>query len=361
MQIVVSKDVLIPLLSRCASVADKKSTMPVLAKCLLTANGTLACAATDLFQSVTGAVAAEVKEEGSVAVSARDLLERVKMLSGNISLTTKGTDIVIKSGSRRFTMHGIPGEEFPQLPQNDAAPLMTLPAETLGKLIAYVIFAVSTDETRLHLNAALFECEGDKLRLVATDGHRLSLVEAPAPDGANSFSMLVPLKGLLEIRRLVEVGGTVEVAQNGGNLFLRVGGFDYSIRTADSVFPPWRQVIPGDNSMTATVERTALADATRAVSVAASDKGLIRLSFSAGKLRVESDSPDTGDGFDEVAIECDGSVTIGMNGKYLLDSLGAIDSAKVSIKLNGDLDPMVIVPVAESDWFSKQLIMPART
>jgi DNA polymerase-3 subunit beta len=359
MQLTISRDQLLSLISRCASVTDKRSTMPILSSVLLVANGKLECSASDLDRSVSGATSAEIKKTGSVALDARALVERVKSLTGNISITSDGSKVTLKSGSRRFTMHGVPGEQFPQLPKaDDARQLLTMPAEKLARLIASVQFAVSTDETRLHLNSALFECDAGTLRMVATDGHRMSLVEAEAPDGAASFSVLVPLKGLTEIRRLLEEGGKVLLSQEGSFLFVDVGGFSFAAKTADSQFPPYGQVIPTASTIVASVPRGAFSDAVKAVLVAASDKGLVRLAFGRSALRVEIESPDTGDGLDEVAIECNGEVTIGANGRYLLDALGAAETENVTVSLNGELDPIVITP--SNGDSAKFLIMPAR-
>lgn len=361
MQLTISRDQLLPLISRCASVTDKRSTMPILSSVLLVANGKLECSASDLDRSVSGATSAEIKKTGSVALDARALVERVKSLTGNISITSDGSKVTLKSGSRRFTMHGVPGDQFPALPKaDDARKLMTLPAEKLARLISCVHFAVSTDETRLHLNSALLECEAGTLRMVATDSHRLALVETEAPEDTASFSLLLPLRGLTEVRRLLEAGGAVSLAQEGAFLFVDVGGFSYAAKTVDSQAVPWRQVIPAESQVQVTVKRSALADSVKAVSVAASDTSGIRLTFAPGSLRVEGQSPDAGDGFDELEVECAGSVTIGSSARYLTEALAAISTESVELGLNGELDPVKITPVGDTGVAQTVIQMPMR-
>jgi DNA polymerase-3 subunit beta len=181
MHVVVSKKDLLKVLSRCQGVADKKSTMPVLGNVLLEVKSPdrLRVAATDLYLSLSTSIPAEVQSGGSVAVGARDLLERVRMMpEGPIAITTTpnaATTIRAVGASRRFTLHGVPGEEFPTLPEPDAnATPLVLDTRSISRLIAGTYFSISTDDTRLHLNSALFEWDGERVRMVTTDGHRLS-------------------------------------------------------------------------------------------------------------------------------------------------------------------------------------------
>ena len=165
MHVVVAKKDLVRVLGRCQGVADKKSTMPVLGNVLLEVAGPaeLKLAATDLYLAVTGKIPARVEQGGSVAVGARDLFERVKMMpEGEISISTSGTAVTIRAvgSARRFTVQAIPGEEFPALPQPDSAAPLSLEVDALSNLIAGTYFSISTDETRLHLNSALFEWDG---------------------------------------------------------------------------------------------------------------------------------------------------------------------------------------------------------
>jgi len=381
MHVVVAKKDLLRVLARCQGVADKKSTMPVLGNVLLEVSGTdqLRLAATDLYLAVSGKIPAKVESGGAIAIGARDLFERVKMMpDGQISIVTSGgaaTTIRAVGASRRFTLHGIPGEEFPSLPQPDetATPL-TLAISTVSSLIAGTYFSISTDETRLHLNSALFEWDADRVRMVTTDGHRLSKMEAVLPGKHASATMLIPLKGVLELKRLCDEAlsedkgddsgsaGEIRITQSGPNAFFQLAGFQFSVKLVDAQFPPYQQVIPEHSEQRVRAPRLALADALRAVSVAASDRtGGIKLTLAGGKMRFESESPDSGEGFDEVGVDYSGpELTVGFNARYFLDVLGAVDDDEIELAVSGELDPAVVRPANESANSYLSVIMPMR-
>jgi DNA polymerase III subunit beta len=381
MHVVVAKKDLLRVLARCQGVADKKSTMPVLGNVLLEVSGTdqLRLAATDLYLAVSGKIPAKVESGGAIAIGARDLFERVKMMpDGQISIVTSGgaaTTIRAVGASRRFTLHGIPGEEFPSLPQPEEtqAPL-SLAIATVASLIAGTYFSISTDETRLHLNSALFEWDGDRVRMVTTDGHRLSKMEAVLPGKHASATMLIPLKGVLELKRLCDealsedkgdassTGSEIRITQSGPNAFFQLAGFQFSVKLVDAQFPPYQQVIPEHSEQRVRAPRLALADALRAVSVAASDRtGGIKLTLAGGKMRFESESPDSGEGFDEVGVDYSGpELTVGFNARYFLDVLGAVDDDEIELAVSGELDPAVVRPANETTGSYLSVIMPMR-
>jgi DNA polymerase-3 subunit beta len=378
MQVAVAKKDLLRVVARCQGVADKKSTMPVLGNVLLEVVGpdSIRLAATDLNLAVSGKLTAEIQKGGSIAVGARDLFERIKMMpEGLLTIaTTEGSGATIRSASsaRRYTLHGIPGDEFPQIPQPDAgATPLLLEVAALSKLISGTHFSISTDDTRLHLNSALFEWEGNRIRMVTTDGHRLSKMELATPGKQASAGMLIPLKGILELRRLADEALTdgksdgaeapsIELVQSGPNAFFRLPGLQLSVKLVDAQFPPYQQVIPRSTERSVSVPRAALVDALRAVSVAASDRtGGVKLTLGRGTMRFSSESPDSGEGFDEIPIDYDGTeVTIGFNARYFLDVLGSLDDERVTVGIGGELDPVVIRPDGGTDYLA--VIMPMR-
>jgi DNA polymerase-3 subunit beta len=374
MQVAVSKKELLRVVARCQGVADKKSTMPVLGNVLIEVDGpdSIRLAATDLNLAVTGRVQAEVAKGGSIAVGARDLFERVKMMpEGQLTIvTTDGSSATIRASSsaRRYTLHGIPGEEFPSIPQPDpAAPTLTLGADMLATLMARTHFSISTDDTRLHLNSALFEWDGTRVRMVTTDGHRLSKMELTVPGKTASAHMLIPLKGIQELRRLCDevkadsdAGTEIGLIQSGPNAFFRLPGLQFSVKLVDAQFPPYQQVIPQNNERKVVAPRLALSDALRAVSIAASDRtGGVKLTLAEGAMRFASESPDSGEGFDEIAVDYKGSeLTIGFNARYFLDVLAALDDENVEIGTGGELDPVVLRPHGSNDYLA--VVMPMR-
>ncbi len=375
MQAVVSKRDLLRILARCQGVADKKSTMPVLGNVLLEARGErgLSLAATDLYLGVSGTIEGQVQNAGSVAVGAKDLFERIKMMpEGNISLSlqSEGAMVVRTQGqARRYTLRTLPGSEFPSLPQpGEGASELSLPTEALAQLIAKTHFSIASDDTRPHLNSALFQWEGETVRMVTTDGHRLSKMEITVEGNSAEASMLIPLKGIVELRRLCEEAKADSVREitllpSGPNAFFRVPSLQLGIKLVEVQFPPYAQVIPSSTRHQITASRALVADAVRAVSLAASDRtGGVKVTLGPNVMRFSSESPETGDGFDEVPVDYSGEpLTVGFNAAYLLHVLGCIDQEDIVLGLSGELDPATIQPEpqAESTAFLA-VIMPMR-
>lgn len=389
MELTVAKKDLLKIVARMQGVAERKSTMPVLANVLLAVDGekTLRLAATDLYLSLLARVPAIVDKPGSVAVSAKDLFERVKMMPDGpivIAAQENATTTLKATGSaRRYTLRGMPGDDFPPLPQPaEGSPSLALDVDVLSELIAKTHFSISTDETRAHLNSALFEWDGDVVRMVTTDGHRLSKVDVKiAGRQASPAPMLIPLKAIHELRRLCDemmgedAGGFFEdgakkkpallITQSGSSAFFQGAGTTLSVKLVDAQFPPYAQVIPQAGDKVVRAPRAAFAEALRAVSVAASERtGGVKLSFAKGTMRITSESPESGDGFDEIPVEYAGpSISIGFNAKYFLDVLGAISDEEVAIGLSGELDPAVVRPAGATTTADRQflaVIMPMR-
>jgi DNA polymerase III subunit beta len=380
MELTVAKRDLLRLVTRMQGVAERKSTMPVLSNVLLAVEGpsVLRIAATDLYLAIAGKVTADVGKGGSVAVPAKDLLERVKMMpEGPIQLSTQdnSSTVIRAAGSaRRYTLRGMPGDDFPPLPAPaEGAPTLALEVDVLQELIAKTHFSISTDETRAHLNSALFEWDGDIVRMVTTDGHRLSKMEVKVSGRQASATMLIPLKAIQELRRLCDevladpgkeakegAKPQLQITQSGSSAFFQGGGTTFSVKLVDAQFPPYSQVIPQGSEKKVTVPRAAFADALRAVSIAASERtGGVKLALSKGTMRITSESPESGDGFDEVGVDYSGApITIGFNAKYFLDVLAALTEDEVILGLSGELDPAVVRPSSERQFLA--VVMPMR-
>ncbi len=381
MELTLAKKDLVKLLSRMQGVAERKSTMPILANVLLAVEGpnVLRLAATDLYLAITGRMPAEVNKGGSVAVSAKDLLERVKMMPDGpvVVVTQENSATILKApgSARRYTLRGMPGDDFPPMSvPAEGAPTLALDVDVLAKLISKTHYAISTDETRAHLNSALFEWDGDTVRMVTTDGHRLSKMEVKVSGRQASATMLIPLKAVVELRRLcdealAEIGKEggkeggkpqIQITQSGASAFFQTGSTTFSVKLVDAQFPPYAQVIPQKSDKLVKVPRGAFTDALRAVSIAASERtGGVKLSVGKNAMKISSESPDTGEGSDEVPVEYSGpAITIGFNARYFLDVLGSLETEDVVIGLSGELDPAVIRPGTDEPFLA--VIMPMR-
>jgi DNA polymerase III subunit beta len=376
MELTVAKRDLLKLVTRMQGVAERKSTMPVLSNVLLAIDGpsALRVAATDLYLALVGRVTVEVSKGGSVAVPVKDLLERVRMMpEGPIHISSQdnaSTTMKAAGAARRYTLRGMPGDDFPPLPSPaEGSPSLSLDVDVLRELVDKTHFSISGDETRAHLNSALFEWEGDIVRMVTTDGHRLSKMEVKVSGRQASATMLIPLKAIQELRRLSEdISGEakegakpqLQITQSGSSAFFQAAGMTFAVRLVDAQFPPYSQVIPQQSEKLVRVPRAAFSEALRAVSVAANERtGGVKLGLTKGTMRITTESPDSGEGFDEVPIEYAGpNMTVGFNAKYFLDVLGALDEDEVELGFGGELDPAVVKPVGPRQFLA--VVMPMR-
>ena len=360
-------------LARTHAVADRKSSMPILSNVLLSADteGVLRFAATDLYLAVSASAPANVKKPGSIALAARTLFDIVKNLpEGEVKLAVdKNHAAQLKCGKIQFRIPGMPGEDFPPLPSPGETEFANLEASLLGELIGLTKHAMSSDDTRPHLAGTLFESESERVRMVTTDGHRLSKAEGQAQGG--SFSMLVPAKGIGELKRLIEdvradktrpadEAPAVQIATAGGNAFFKGADILLSVKLADESFPPYSKVIPSSHSREVVVSRESLISSLKRISLVASDKsGGIRLKLEPGKLQIISENPDVGEGSEELDVDFSGDeLAIGFNARYLLDALSSLPEDEVALELGGELDPGVIKPVGNTDYVG--VIMPMR-
>lgn len=380
MELTISKRNFLRGLARTHGVADRKSSLAILSNILLTTEdtGTLRFAATDLYLGVAATAPAEVKKGGSIAVAARTLFDIVKNLpEGEVQwMVGPNHGAEIRSGKVRFRIPGMPGDDFPPLPAPGSVEFSSIEVDVLADLIAKTSYSMSTDDTRPHLAGALFEGEGRVVRMVTTDGHRLSKCEHRLRDGTPmvNFNMLVPNKGIGELKRLLEDAKSdrpakadetgpmfVSVATLGGNAFFKREGVQLSVKLADEQFPPYAKVIPQNQDKRVVLSRARFVEAMRRISLVSSDKsGGVRLMLSPGLLRVVSENPDVGEGSEEVDVDYAGEpLTIGFNARYVLDVLGALSDDEIALEFSGDLDPGVIKPATDATQFVG-VVMPMR-
>ncbi len=377
MELLISKQNFLRGLARTHGVADRKSSMHILSNVLLSTEGPqkLRLSATDLYLGVTALVDAEVKKGGSIAVSARTLFDIVKNLpEAEVRLALGDTHSVeLSCGKVRYRIPAMPGEDFPPLPNAGDAEFVELDANLLNELIGLTQYSMSHDDTRPHLAGTLFEGDGAVVRMVTTDGHRLSKAQQTPRSGGGkmSFSMLIPHKGVSELKKLLDDvrsskgkgddSDTVGVTTAGGNAFFRREDLCLSVKLADEHFPPYNKVIPTKQERTVVAARGPLVEALRRISLVASDKsGGVQLQIEPGMLRLQSQNPDVGEGIEEVDVDYAGEgLKIGFNAKYLLDTLTALPYDEIALELSGERDPGVVKPVGDSGDFVG-VIMPMR-
>ena len=361
-------------LGRSQGIVERKSTMPILSHVLLEARkgNELQISATDLDLSVSSTHTCELAREGAVAVPAKYLYEIVRALPEQTVTLKRASNnyLEVKSGPSEFRIVGLPAEDFPALPRFEKLNFVDVDPKSLLDQIERTFFAASNDETRYNLNGVFFEPQGAVLRLVATDGHRLTVSERPlAGDFALKKGVILPKKGLQELRKLLteaaESGQEKPSSQLGfaeNSAVFKRPGVILVMRLIEGLFPDYQQVIPKPGEKIIKVGRQRFLETLRRVSLLSSDKShAVKLELSAGTLRVLSQNPDLGDAREDVPVEYAGEpLKIGFNSRYLTDVVAALKADDVQLELADDLSPVVLKGAGEADAGYTAVVMPMR-
>src|SRR5215831_2143635 len=348
-------------------IADRKSTLPILANVLLRSDGKerILVAATDLTVGVSAELPCKVEKEGGLTLGAKHLFDIVKALPGE-ELQLRRADnnwAEIKSLRAEYKLVGMADRDFPRLPNHREVTFHKLDASLLRDMIAKTLFSASTDETRYHLNGVLFESDGKSVHMVSTDGHRLSKVDRELAGGPKlAQGVIIPRKGLQEMQRILEgQEGPCELGLHQGHVFVRVGALALSAKLIDAQFPPYEAVVPKQHDKSVSLGRGQLLDALRRISIMASDRTFgIKLHLTSGVLEITSDNPDLGEAREELEADYKGAeLLIGFNAKYMIEVISQIDDDEVRLELGGELDPAVVRPgSAKNEYLG--VIMPMR-
>jgi DNA polymerase-3 subunit beta len=337
MRFTISREKLQEGLAAVTPTTPPKTTLPVLANILVeTTERGIRLSGTDLDIAVTTEVAADVEMQGAITIPAKKLSEIAKELPPSpVKIATSGEQrVTLDCGRSHFKILGLPRDEFPNFPTVKFDASWRIRSGDLQKLISHTAFAVSNEESRPILNGVLWELRPDNMRMVATNGHRLSKMDVPINSvGAPSADMIVPPKALEQIRRLFPQDEELEIARGDNHLGFRSPFTAVYTRLIEGPYPNYDQVIPRDNNRIAIADRQSLISALRRMSVIASDQThRIRLSFNSALLRFSVQTPDLGEATDEMAIRYNGDpLDIGFNATYLLEILRYIPTDEVKL------------------------------
>ncbi|MBX3020483.1 MAG: DNA polymerase III subunit beta [Bdellovibrionales bacterium] len=372
MKLSVEKKDLLNVIARAQNIVEKRNTMPILVNVLLEAKGdALRGFATDLEVSLTDEIPATLKSPGRVAVNAKSLFEIIKELpEGKIELERKDNNwLKITQNRAVFNIVGISPEEYPVFPTFTTQEFVKIDATVLSEMIEKTIYSVSTDETRYHLNGVYLEVktegENANYRMVATDGHRLSLIDRKINDAPARASggqgVIIPRKGLHEIRKLLDtVEETVEIAIEGAQLIVRNSTTVLMVRLIEGKYPNYTQLIPQNLKEHFLVQREALLSSLKRVSLLSNAKSKgVTFALQNGRMEITSNNPELGDAKEEIEVEYKGKdMRIGFNARYVLDVLTSMHDDIVRIELNDQLSPGIVRPNQDQSYTC--VVMPMR-
>jgi DNA polymerase-3 subunit beta len=366
MRFTISREKLQEGLTAVAASIPAKTTLPVLANILVeTTERGIRLSGTDLDIAVSTEVTADVETAGAMTIPAKKLSEIARELPpAPVKIAAMGEQrITLECGRSKFKLLGLPRDEFPTFPQVRFQDSWRVRSGDLQKLISHTSFAVSSEESRPILNGVLWEVRADRMRMVATNGHRLTRMDLPISGGTSTGDLIIPPKALDQVRRLFPAEEDLEIAQGDNHLGFRSPFTSVFTRLIEGPYPNYEQVIPRDNDRVAISDKTALISALKRMSVIASDQThRIRLSFNAGLLRFSVQTPDLGEAQDEIPIRFTGDpIDIGFNANYLLEILRYVPTEEVRITLKAPERAATVEPEAWSDPASYLcLVMPLR-
>ena len=368
MKFTITRDKLHEGLTAVAASVPAKTTLPVLANILVEASKDgLRLSATDLDIAVSTVIPASVDQEGALTLPARKLSEIVKELpNAAIRMTASGEQRVqIECGRSKFKLLGLSKEEFPAFPSVKFEGGWKVAARDLQKLIGHVAFAASTEESRPILNGVLWELRPDRMRMVATNGHRLARMDVPATSAKSGgqADLIIPPKALDQIRRLFGGDDEIEIGRSDNHLGFRSTTTQVFTRLIEGPYPNYEQVIPRENDKSLTADKQALAGALRRMSIVASDQThRIRMAFTNGACKLSVQTPDLGEAQEELAVAYEGDqLEIGFNAAYMLEILKYMPTEEVRMTFKAPERAATCEPVGWDDPASYMtLVMPLR-
>jgi len=377
MELAIDRVSLLNSLSMIQGIVERRNTVPILGHVLIEpAEDTLRLSATDLEVGIRTEIVAVANKPGPLTLSARKLFEIVRETEGEkVTIKTLDNDwFELRCGRARFKMMGLDPRSFPAMPSPGGkgepqepgsvrAELILPPAE-MASMIDKTIFAVSPDEARYNLSGVyVVTPEGGTVRMVATDGHRLSMVDRQVAGFSMAGGVIIPRKGLAELRKLLDQAGENEaqLVMDGQLAWLRRGATELSMRLVEGEFPDYKGVIPSQSRYEIRVGRDTLLSAMRRAAIFSNEKYHgVKLAFAEGTLTVSSTSPDLGEASETLDIAFNGAeFSIGFNALYIQQVLNIIPSeSEAVLGLSDEVTAGIITTPSDSEF--QYVVMPMR-
>lgn len=362
MKFIISKSNLQKALGRVIGVVSSRATLPILSNVLIETAGknTLVFIGTDLELGISTTIQADVESEGSVTIPAKKLHDIVRELpETKIKVTvSKNHNVTIETEKGQFKIMGLPKDDFPKLPSAEENQGFEIDQSILKECLSLTSFAISHDQTRYVLSGTLFVFRSGELRLIATDGRRLSFIKRRTDSAKDQdFEAIVPMKAVNELNKLLEGSGVIRITPLKNQLSFEVGETKIITRLIEGKFPNYEQVIPKEEKVKIAIDREALLAAVkRAALLTSSDTQVIKLDILTDKILVSSRTPNVGESQEELEAKLSGKeMAIGFNPQYLIDVLKNLNDDEVFLCLT-DPDKSGVVKGGSDDYL--YVIMP---
>jgi DNA polymerase-3 subunit beta len=360
MEFKINRNTFLDGIQKTLGIVEKKTTMPILNNVLLTAeHNKLKITATDREISLISDYDAEIAEKGEITLSAKKLFEMVREIQGEEIHCTKNNNVVKISCQRAvYKIPGLPADDFPSITDDKDVKLYNIQGTVLKDLISTTAFAMATDEMRKNLNGVLLEASSEGanhyFRMVATDGHRLALAKSESAEFCPEIAkgIIIPRKGLLEVKKIIDENDSVGIGLNKNMFIVKTQNTLLKVSLVDAEYPDYKRVIPAEKGIGVILEKESFLHALKRMNVVSSERysGVI-LSFSNGKITLNSTNLDVGEAMEEIDITYNGDdVDVGFNVNYLIDAISVINNDNILFEVGLGLKPSV-VKLAENDNF----------
>jgi DNA polymerase III subunit beta len=376
MELAIDRVSLLNSLSMVQGIVERRNTVPILGHVLMEpGEDRIRLSATDLEVGIRTSIAAETVQPAPLTLSARKLFEIVRETEAEqVTIKTlEGDWFELRCGRARFKMMGLDPRSFPAMPSPDSKSgelsaavkgELTLPPAELAGMIDKTIFAVSPDEARYNLSGVyVIAPEAGSVRMVATDGHRLSVIDREAANFSMAGGVIIPRKGLAELRKLLDQAGEnqAQLVIDGQLAWLRRGLTELSMRLVEGEFPDYTGVIPSQSRYEIHVGRDTLLNAMRRAAIFSNERYHgVKLAFAEGTLTVSSTSPDLGEASETLDVAFNGAeFSIGFNALYIQQVLNVIPSdSEAVLGLSDEVTAGIIRTPADSEF--QYVVMPMR-
>lgn len=368
MKFIVSSTTLLKQLQNISGVLNTSNTLPILDNFLFEIqNGEMTVSASDLETTMTTKIAVKADNPGNIAIPAKLLLEILKTfpeipLSFTVDPKTFGVEI--SAGEGKYKLTGQNGSEFPKIPSIDAPTSIEINSYTLANAITKSLFATGNDELRPVMSGVFFQLSPENLTFVATDAHKLVRYRRTDSTAPAAASFIVPKKPLNLLKNILSSEEIpVRVEYNNSNAFFSVGNVNLICRLIDGKYPNYEAVIPTNNPNKLTIERTALLNSIKRVSIFANKTThQVRLKIAGSQLTISAEDLDFANEANE-RLNCNYTgedMEIGFNSRFILEMLNNLNSTEVNLEMSAPNRAGILVPSTKEtqDEDILMLVMP---
>ncbi|MBI3599173.1 MAG: DNA polymerase III subunit beta [Nitrospinae bacterium] len=403
MEFTITRDEFFKGLQRAQGVADTKGAIPILSNILIEVEKSgIWIYATDLKIGIKGFYAAEVKNKGKFTINARKIFDIVRELpekdihirqeskvvsqqsavegeelssegQGPALSEVEGAEesiglwINLSCGNYKTRLPGLPVDEFPAFPSYGEDYLVKFKPDRLREMVKKTIFSISADETRYTLNGTLLEVDSEVVKMVSTDGHRLSYIRSLDSEvkkqkaAEKKISVIMPQKTTAELLKLVEDGDeAVLFSMYENHVVFKKGDFILVSRVIDGQFPNYDAVIPQNNDKRIIINKELFIHALKRVSLLSDERSkMVKFKIEKNSMELISDTAGIGEAKETIDVKYDKEgLSVGLNAKYLIDVANAADSEEIFLDMKDSASPTLFMPSNDENY--KCVVMPMR-